>query len=237
MDEGLREKQPARIAGMFDAIAHRYDLLNRILSGGLDQRWRARAIGALRLTRPRSPARRLHRHGRRGVVGPGISNAAAARRRCGLLAARCCASVSPRRGAGASTSRCCSRRATRRGCRCPTEPSMPPRSPSAFATCSSLTWPAASLPVSCAPVGVWRSWSSACRPRRAFAPLYLWYARRVLPVIGRVVSRHDSAYAYLPESVGTFPSAGGIRPLAAGVWLSARRGRPFDPRHRLSLRG
>jgi demethylmenaquinone methyltransferase/2-methoxy-6-polyprenyl-1,4-benzoquinol methylase len=33
----------------------------------------------------------------------------------------------------------------------------------------------------------------------------LWYARRVLPVIGRVVSRHQSAYAYLPESVGRFP--------------------------------
>src|SRR4051812_32895957 len=49
VDEDLRAKQPARIAGMFDAIAHRYDLLNRILSAGLDQRWRARAIAALRL--------------------------------------------------------------------------------------------------------------------------------------------------------------------------------------------
>ena len=38
-----------------------------------------------------------------------------------------------------------------------------------------------------------------------FRALYLWYARRVLPVIGRAVSRHDSAYAYLPESVGRFP--------------------------------
>ena len=38
-----------------------------------------------------------------------------------------------------------------------------------------------------------------------FRALYLWYARRVLPVIGRLVSRHDSAYAYLPESVGQFP--------------------------------
>ena len=38
-----------------------------------------------------------------------------------------------------------------------------------------------------------------------FRALYLWYARKVLPVIGRAVSHHQSAYAYLPESVGRFP--------------------------------
>src|SRR5436190_19666355 len=43
-------KHPARIAGMFDAIAGRYDLLNHLLSAGLDRRWRARAVDALHLT-------------------------------------------------------------------------------------------------------------------------------------------------------------------------------------------
>src|SRR5258708_7289190 len=38
------DKSPARIASMFDAIAKRYDLLNHVLSVGLDVRWRARAI-------------------------------------------------------------------------------------------------------------------------------------------------------------------------------------------------
>lgn len=37
---------------MFDAIAPRYDLLNRILSAGIDQQWRDRVIEALRPHRP-----------------------------------------------------------------------------------------------------------------------------------------------------------------------------------------
>jgi demethylmenaquinone methyltransferase / 2-methoxy-6-polyprenyl-1,4-benzoquinol methylase len=43
-------REPARIAGMFDAIARRYDALNHILSAGLDRRWRRRAVAALALT-------------------------------------------------------------------------------------------------------------------------------------------------------------------------------------------
>src|ERR1044071_6149627 len=35
---------------MFDAIAPRYDLLNHLLSAGIDKRWRARAIASLALT-------------------------------------------------------------------------------------------------------------------------------------------------------------------------------------------
>ncbi|MDH5805043.1 MAG: ubiquinone/menaquinone biosynthesis methyltransferase, partial [Gemmatimonadota bacterium] len=35
--------------------------------------------------------------------------------------------------------------------------------------------------------------------------LYLWYFRHVLPWIGRVVSKHTTAYRYLPDSVMDFP--------------------------------
>ncbi len=43
------DKNPQRIAAMFDGIAKRYDFLNHFLSAGLDRRWRARAIRAMRL--------------------------------------------------------------------------------------------------------------------------------------------------------------------------------------------
>src|SRR2546422_503604 len=46
--------------------------------------------------------------------------------------------------------------------------------------------------------------------------LYLFYFRRVLPAIGRAVSKHRDAYAYLPESVLAFPEPAALaRRLAA----------------------
>ena len=38
--------------------------------------------------------------------------------------------------------------------------------------------------------------------------LYAWYFRYLLPLVGRLISKHDSAYSYLPASVGAFPSPG-----------------------------
>ena len=36
--------------------------------------------------------------------------------------------------------------------------------------------------------------------------LYVWYLNRVLPLIGRALSRHNAAYDYLPASIGAFAS-------------------------------
>ena len=43
------EAKVAAVEAMFDAIAPRYDLCNRIISLGLDGRWRRRTVGALGL--------------------------------------------------------------------------------------------------------------------------------------------------------------------------------------------
>jgi demethylmenaquinone methyltransferase / 2-methoxy-6-polyprenyl-1,4-benzoquinol methylase len=204
VDEGLRAKQPARIAGMFDAIAHRYDLLNRVLSAGLDQRWRARAIAALRL-RPTdvlvdvctgtgdvalsalasaTPPRRVVGIDFSGeMLRLGLVKTRRMRRETTLLLARGDATrlPLPDQSADAATIAFGIRNVQQPEAAC-RELARVLRSGGRLAVLEF------GLPAS---------------PR--FRALYLWYARRVLPVVGRAVSRHDSAYAYLPESVGRFP--------------------------------
>jgi demethylmenaquinone methyltransferase/2-methoxy-6-polyprenyl-1,4-benzoquinol methylase len=59
-----------------------------------------------------------------------------------------------------------------------------------------------------------------------FAPLraaYLFYFRRVLPAIGRAVSKHRDAYTYLPESVLAFPEPEALAARLAAAGFSRVR--------------
>lgn len=203
VDEGLRAKQPARIAGMFDAIARRYDLLNRVLSGGLDRRWRARAIAALRLRRTdvlldvctgtadvaiaalgssTPPGRVVGVDFSRGMLQRGLEKTRR-RRASMLLLAQGDATRLPLADGSADAATIAF------GIRNVQQPEV------ACRELARVLRPGGRL-------AVLEFGLPASRPFRA---VYLWYARRVLPLIGRLVSRHDHAYAYLPESVGQFP--------------------------------
>lgn len=49
-ESSLSKKE--QVAGMFDRIAGKYDLLNRMLSGGTDLSWRKKAIGSIQQDKP-----------------------------------------------------------------------------------------------------------------------------------------------------------------------------------------
>ena len=197
------DKTPTRIAGMFDSIAPRYDLLNRVLSLGLDQKWRQRGVSELRLG---AAARILdlctgtadlalavaRRRPDTSVVGVDFSGAML---RLGLDKVR--------KGGLENRIRLVRADAT--------------RIPLADASCDGATIGFGIRNVA-EPERALSELSRVLRPGARLAilefgqpripgirTLYAWYFRYVLPAIGRRVSHHDSAYSYLPASVGTFP--------------------------------
>jgi demethylmenaquinone methyltransferase / 2-methoxy-6-polyprenyl-1,4-benzoquinol methylase len=198
------DKSPTRIAGMFDAIAPRYDLLNGVLSGGLDRYWRRRAIRSLGFT---------------GVetlldvcTGTGDVAIAAAR------ATRGARRVLGVDFAGGMLTRALDKTHARqldRRIRVVRGDAMHLPVPDDAVDGVTIAFGIRNVAVpetACAelrrvlrPGGRLAILEFGLPVVPAVRPLYLWYFRHVLPRIGRVVSRHDAAYSYLPASVGAFP--------------------------------
>ena len=188
---------------MFDAIAPRYDLLNHLLSAGIDKRWRSRAIESLRLT------------GRETLIDvcTGTADVAlaatGARRVLGVDFAGAMLAI----GLDKVRKRGQERRiALVRG------DAM--RLPAVDGSADAVTVAFGIRNVQRADVGC-AEMARVLRPGGRLAilefgmprlpgvsSLYRWYFSRVLPFIGRRISGHTAAYSYLPASVGTFPPPG-----------------------------
>ena len=211
---------------MFDAIAGRYDLLNTVLSAGLDRYWRRRAIATLQLT------------GRERLldVCTGTADVAigAARRPAGA------ARVVGVDFSGAMLQHGSAK--VRRG-------GLDRRVQLVRGDAMRLPIAASSVDAATIAFGIrnierpdeacrelWRVLRAGGRLAilefglpaiPAVRPLYLWYFNHVLPRIGRAVSRHDAAYSYLPESVGTFQFGDQFARILTDAGFSQVRSRPL----------
>ena len=219
------DKTPSRIAGMFDAIAPRYDLLNHLLSAGLDRRWRDAAVDALAL---REGARVLDlctgtadlalatvRHASSAsVIGVDFAGEML---RLGAVKVRS-ASLESRirlvRGDAASipvSTGSCDAATIAFGIRNVAEPQR------ALIEIARVLRPGARLAI-----------LEFGQPRiPGVRTLYAWYFRYLLPLVGRMISKHQSAYSYLPASVGAFPSPAEFAKILAATGFSQVRAVPL----------
>lgn len=197
------DKQPNTIAAMFDAIAPRYDLLNRVLSLGIDSRWRTRAVQSLGLT------------GREVLLDVCTGTADVALNARGSGAAARVIGVD---FAGAMLRRGLAKvRAAGQGSRIGLVRGDATRLPVADASVDAATVAFGIRNVQ-RPELACAEMARALKPRGRLAilefgvpripgisTLYLWYFKYLLPLVGRTVSGHNAAYSYLPASVGSFP--------------------------------
>ena len=210
------------VRSMFDRIAPVYDVMNRVMTAGLDQHWRRETVKAV--VRPRRPGpRRLLRHRRPGrggvkagageVIGLDFSPRMLERARVkhhdvtwieGDLLAPCrsrtTASTRPPSASASATSPTFRRRARRaRGACCARRPARDPRDHDADAE----SWRRST--------GSGSTGSCRCSAR---------------------LLKGGAAYTYLPASVRRFPGPGGARRADARGRVRARRLPDLRRRHR-----
>lgn len=191
------------VQAMFDAIAHRYDLLNHLLSLGIDRIWRRKAVALLREDGPRTIL----------DVATGT----------GDLAIRAL-KLSPEKIVGVDISEAMLERGRIKIAELGAQNTIEMQ----FGASEDLPFEDASFDAAMVAFGV-RNFenlraglSEIARVLRPGGPLvvlefsqprlfpvkqlYGLYFRYVVPNVGRAVSRHEHAYQYLPDSVGVFPS-------------------------------
>ncbi|HXX62922.1 MAG TPA: bifunctional demethylmenaquinone methyltransferase/2-methoxy-6-polyprenyl-1,4-benzoquinol methylase UbiE [Bacteroidota bacterium] len=194
--------QKQYVRSLFDSIARRYDLLNHLLSGGIDVYWRHRAIEHLRAAAPR----------RILDVATGTADFALAALRLkpqqivGVDIAEQMLTI----GRGKVARRNAADRISLES-----------------GDAEHLSFADGSFDAAMVAFGArnfenlgkgLREMRRVLRPggtilvlefsrpeQFPFRQIYLAYFRRILPLIGRLVSRSPDAYAYLPETVMNFP--------------------------------
>jgi demethylmenaquinone methyltransferase/2-methoxy-6-polyprenyl-1,4-benzoquinol methylase len=209
----LGEEKTARVRSMFDAIAPRYDLINRLMTFGLDQSWRRATVAALALPDrarildlacgtgdlTRLAARRTYR-----VIGADLSAVMLAANHTGvpLVQADCGRLPFPDDAFDGLVCGYALRNFTDLG--------------AALAETARVLRPGGR-------VAVLEVDAPASRVLRAGYDL--WF-QKVVPVIGGALSDRD-AYSYLPRSVAYLPAAPVLRRMLGDAGYAAVAVRPL----------
>jgi demethylmenaquinone methyltransferase/2-methoxy-6-polyprenyl-1,4-benzoquinol methylase len=187
------DKQPREVAGMFDAVAQKYDRTNTVLSLAQDRRWRHQMVRALSL----GPGRRVLDV----AAGTGVSTRALAQTGAWAVASDFSLGML-------------------RASRTPALPRVAGDAlhlPFADASFDALTI-SFGLRNVVDPRAALREFARVVRPggqllvcefsRPRPAPIrvgYRWYLHRVLPRLARRVSSNPEAYLYLQETIDAWP--------------------------------
>jgi demethylmenaquinone methyltransferase/2-methoxy-6-polyprenyl-1,4-benzoquinol methylase len=200
------EQEASRwVRAMFGRVAHRYDFANHLLSANVDRYWRHCAVSAVRDVLQRPGARVLDLACGTGDLLIALERGAQSR----LIGADFCHPMLT----GAQS------KLRRRGMRSVLVESdaltLPFRDESldlitiafGFRNLSNYRAGLGEMRRVLRPGGALAILEFSQPPNAAFAAIYNWYSRRVLPVIGGALSGAAEAYRYLPESVRRFPNA------------------------------
>jgi demethylmenaquinone methyltransferase/2-methoxy-6-polyprenyl-1,4-benzoquinol methylase len=214
-------QNPAKVRGIFGAIAERYDVANHLLSGGLDFLWRARAVRMVKAWRPRSI---LDLATGSGDLALAMQKAMPAARIVGADFCLPMLRVAARKGLHPLV--------VADGTRLPFADGVFDAVTVAFGLRNMESWPGALREMSrvLGPDGNLLVLDFSM-PRPPLAAPYRFYLHRVLPRIAALITGNRAGYEYLGESIEEFPSgaamAGLIRgngfveasamPLAAGI--------------------
>jgi demethylmenaquinone methyltransferase/2-methoxy-6-polyprenyl-1,4-benzoquinol methylase len=192
---------------MFDRIAPRYDLLNRLLSAGTDVRWRRRAVdlldldpgaGVLDLCTGTADllVEALGRDPRSSGLGVDLSHPMLRR---GVAKLRRRGLVGRARLVGGDIERLPVARGRFDGALVAFGIRNVEDPRAALAEVLGVLRPGGRLVV-----------LEFALPSGVLGPVYRLYFRRILPVVGGLVSGDRSAYSYLPASVARFPTPEGF---------------------------
>ena len=208
-------KPDTQIAGMFDRITPRYDLMNRLMTGGQDVGWRKRAVKAALgagsdqaldvATGTGDLAIALANAGYRHVTGLDFSKemvASAEEKRCGrtdldFIVGDAMALPFPDNQFDAVTV--------------------------SFGLRNMRDYGAAITEMTrvVKPGGRWICLELTPYTKPVLGPAFNWYFEHIVPAVGGLLSGDSEAYRYLPASVAVFPAATALIDLMRQAGLQA----------------